>query len=177
MASLGSMPLIRAVDAHPQLQSVVCATAQHREMLNLALDVFGIQPDIDLDLMQPGQQLADLTARVVQAVTGTLRQVQPDFLLVQEEAPSLGKPVLVMRETTERPEGVEAGAALLVGTNPRRIMEECERLLHDPVAYARMASVDNPFGDGHAGGRIANAVAHWLGGDPAEIRLGESRWA
>jgi len=96
---------------------------------------------------------------------------------VQEEAPSLGKPVLVMRDTTERPEGVEAGAALLVGTDPWRIMEECERLLHDQAAYARMASVDNPFGDGHAGGRIANAVAHWLGGSPAEIRAGEVRSA
>jgi UDP-N-acetylglucosamine 2-epimerase len=71
-----------------------------------------------------------------------------------------------MRDTTERPEAVEAGAALLVGTDPWRIMEECERLLNDQAAYARMASVDNPFGDGHAGGRIANAVAYWLGGDP-----------
>ncbi len=358
-------PVIRAVEAHARLQSVVCATGQHREMLDLALDVFDIQPDFDLDLMQPGQQLSDLTARVVQSVTQTLREVRPDFLLVQgdtttpmaaalasfyeeipvghveaglrtgdlrnpfpeemnrrviatlttlhfaptagaraallregvpdstifvtgntvidalqqtvasepdyvpnpgqrilvtahrresfgpgfealclglrlvalrnpdiellypvhlnpqvrepvsrllgdlpnvrlvdpldyrtfvramrdatliitdsggvqEEAPSLGKPILVMRETTERPEGVDAGGAILVGTDPRRIMVECERLLHDRAAYARMAPVDNPFGDGHAGARIASAVAHWLGGDPAEIRLGETRSA
>ncbi len=96
---------------------------------------------------------------------------------VQEEAPSLGKPVLVMRDTTERPEGVDAGAALLVGTDPGRMVHECERLLHDRAAYARMASVDNPFGDGQAAGRIANAVGHWLGGDPTTICLGEIRSA
>src|SRR3546814_10716215 len=67
---------------------------------------------------------------------------------VQEEAPALGKPVLVMRETTERPEGVEAGTARLVGTDPGRIVAETERLLDDESAYSAMASVHNHFGDG-----------------------------
>ena len=73
---------------------------------------------------------------------------------IQEEAPSLGKPVLVMRETTERPEGVEAGTARLVGTSRERIVVETERLLHDPGAYARMAQAHNPYGDGHSGERF-----------------------
>ncbi len=74
---------------------------------------------------------------------------------VQEEAPSLGKPVLVLRETTERPEAVAAGTVLLVGTDKERIMRETERLLDDEAAYRRMTAVANPYGDGHAAERIA----------------------
>ncbi|HOK03513.1 MAG TPA: UDP-N-acetylglucosamine 2-epimerase (non-hydrolyzing), partial [Spirochaetota bacterium] len=69
---------------------------------------------------------------------------------IQEEAPALGKPVLVMREETERPEGIEAGTARLVGTNEERIVEEAEKLLHDREAYDAMAKAINPYGDGHA---------------------------
>lgn len=78
---------------------------------------------------------------------------------VQEEAPSLGKPVLVMRETTERPEGIEAGTARLVGTNRDRIVSEIFSLLDDSEAYAAMARAHNPFGDGTAGTQIAEIVA------------------
>jgi UDP-N-acetylglucosamine 2-epimerase (non-hydrolysing) len=74
---------------------------------------------------------------------------------VQEEAPSLGKPVLVLRSTTERPEGVAAGASRLVGTDPARILAEANRLLDDPHAYAAMATVRNPYGDGTTSARIA----------------------
>lgn len=77
---------------------------------------------------------------------------------VQEEAPALGKPVLVMRETTERPEGVEAGTARLVGTDTARIVAEVTRLLDDEPAYAAMARAHNPFGDGKASARIAERV-------------------
>ncbi|MCL5104238.1 MAG: UDP-N-acetylglucosamine 2-epimerase (non-hydrolyzing) [Armatimonadetes bacterium] len=73
---------------------------------------------------------------------------------VQEEAPSFGKPVLVLRETTERPEGVEAGSAKLVGTDVENVVAEAERLLNDPAAYEQMARVNNPYGDGHAAERI-----------------------
>ncbi|HLK10383.1 MAG TPA: UDP-N-acetylglucosamine 2-epimerase (non-hydrolyzing) [Candidatus Binatia bacterium] len=82
---------------------------------------------------------------------------------IQEEAPSLGKPVLVLRETTERPEGIEAGTARLVGTSRARIVAEAERLLRDPAHYAAMATAHNPFGDGHAGERIARVLAGALG--------------
>lgn len=80
---------------------------------------------------------------------------------VQEEAPALGKPVLVMRETTERPEGVEAGTAKLVGTDAARIVAEATALLDDPAAYAAMARAHNPFGDGHSAARIADLLAGW----------------
>ncbi|MBX7459970.1 non-hydrolyzing UDP-N-acetylglucosamine 2-epimerase [Qipengyuania huizhouensis] len=78
---------------------------------------------------------------------------------VQEEAPALGKPVLVMRETTERPEGVEAGTAKLVGTDTETIVREAEHLLDDHEAYALMARAHNPFGDGHSSQRICDLLA------------------
>jgi len=77
---------------------------------------------------------------------------------IQEEAPTLGKPVLVTREVTERPEAVEAGLAKLVGTNRRRLADEASRLLEDGEAYAKMARGDNPYGDGQASKRIVHAV-------------------
>lgn len=77
---------------------------------------------------------------------------------IQEEAPAFGIPVLVMRETTERPEGVEAGTLKLVGTETSRIVQEATRLLDDPAAYAEMAKTGNPFGDGHASERIVEAL-------------------
>jgi UDP-N-acetylglucosamine 2-epimerase (non-hydrolysing) len=73
---------------------------------------------------------------------------------VQEEAPSLGKPVLVMRDTTERPEGLAAGTVRLVGAHTDRIVAEVSELLDDPIAYDRMAKAHNPYGDGLAAGRI-----------------------
>ena len=81
---------------------------------------------------------------------------------VQEEAPSLGKPVLVMRETTERPEAVDAGTVRLVGTDPEKIYGETLKLLTDDAAHAEMARALNPYGDGRAAGRIAAALT-----DPA----------
>ena len=82
---------------------------------------------------------------------------------VQEEAPSLGKPVLVMRETTERPEGVEAGNAVLVGTDRTRIVDRLAALLSDPDERARMTAIGNPYGDGRAAGRIADVLARRVG--------------
>jgi UDP-N-acetylglucosamine 2-epimerase (non-hydrolysing) len=73
---------------------------------------------------------------------------------IQEEAPSLGKPVLVMRDTTERPEAVRAGVVRLVGTNKQVIVDEVSRLLDDPVEYGRMSRAQNPYGDGRAANRI-----------------------
>jgi UDP-N-acetylglucosamine 2-epimerase (non-hydrolysing) len=89
---------------------------------------------------------------------------------IQEEAPSLDKPVLVVRETTERPEAVEAGTARVVGTDPSRILGEALGLLDDAAAYRAMAGLANPFGDGHAGRRGAAAIARLLGVATAEDR-------
>jgi UDP-N-acetylglucosamine 2-epimerase len=81
---------------------------------------------------------------------------------VQEEAPSLGKPVLILRETTERPEAVEAGTALLVGTDEDRIVQTAENLLSDSAAYDAMARRHNPYGDGYASLRIQTAIEQAL---------------
>ena len=90
---------------------------------------------------------------------------------VQEEAPGLGKPVLVMRDTTERPEAVLAGTVRLVGTDEERIVHEVRHLLHDRAAYQRMAHAVNPYGDGRAAQRTVEAIRHFFGeGDrPAEF--------
>jgi UDP-N-acetylglucosamine 2-epimerase (non-hydrolysing) len=358
-------PVARAVEKHPDLQSHVCVTAQHRQMLDQALAVFGVKPDADLDLMQPGQTLASLTARAVAAVDGYLAEQKPDLVLVQgdtttvfaaalaafyrqipvghveaglrtgnkfspfpeeinrvltgrladlhfaptaqaqenllredvpadrifvtgntgidalkwvaakvrrmkslsipglsqelfrdkerplvlitghrresfgagfesicqavarlsrrfpeaafvypvhlnpnvrepvfrllgkrknvflieplaylefvalmdrsallltdsggvqEEAPSLGKPVLVMRETTERPEGIAAGSARLVGTDVEKIVGGVTELLRNRTMYEVMAHTVNPYGDGKSSGRIANLCAEFLQG-------------
>lgn len=77
---------------------------------------------------------------------------------IQEEAPSLGKPVLVMRDTTERPEGIAAGTLKLVGTSEKTIYAEFKRLLENDAAYEEMSKASNPYGDGHACERIANAL-------------------
>ena len=77
---------------------------------------------------------------------------------VQEEAPSLGKPVLVMRDTTERPEAVKAGTVKLIGTDLENIYQETKMLLSDSRAYSRMASAINPYGDGHAAERILSVL-------------------
>jgi len=352
-------PVVHALQAHPGLEAQVVVTAQHRQMLDQVLDIFAIRPDADLDIMQPGQTLPDLTARIMQAMTPVFAQFKPDLVLVhgdtsttlstalsafyarvpighveaglrtgdmqapwpeemnrrltaplckvhfaptarsrqnllregvaadtvhvtgntvidallevderlrtdealvrqmrarfpfldpqrklvlvtghrrenfgdgfericmalgrlarrddiqvvypvhlnpnvqepvrrhlhgldnvhliepqdyvpfvylmqqshviltdsggvQEEAPSLGKPVLVMRETTERPEAVDAGTVRLVGTDIERIVSQIDSLLDDPTDYLRMSAAHNPYGDGKAGRRIAELIA------------------
>jgi UDP-N-acetylglucosamine 2-epimerase (non-hydrolysing) len=81
---------------------------------------------------------------------------------IQEEAPSLGKPVLVMRDMTERPEGIEAGTLKLVGTNEERIYEQFKLLLEDQEAYDKMSKASNPYGDGFASKRIADLLERVL---------------
>lgn len=350
-------PLVRVLSEHPKFEVVTCATAQHREMLDQVLDWFSIKPDYDLNLMQPNQALATLTARALEGITEVIEQVAPDVVLtqgdtttamatamaafylrvpvghveaglrtrniynpfpeevnrhlisvmatynfaptetarqallqegvdpasiyvtgntvidalqwtvaqphelrlnipldrsgerlilvtahrresfgpdfeaicralyqiatrnpevrliypvhlnpnvqepvyrilsgverihlidplpypdfahlmnratliltdsggIQEEAPALGKPVLVMRATTERPEAIAAGTARLVGTDTATIVAATEELLHNPAAYAAMANAASPFGDGHAAERIADILAQQVG--------------
>ncbi len=85
---------------------------------------------------------------------------------IQEEAPALGRPVLVLRETTERPEGVQAGTARLVGTDRARIVETASQLLTDADAYGRMSRARNPYGDGRASERIVSVLRHHFGFTP-----------
>lgn len=347
-------PLVKELEGRKEIQSIVCVTAQHREMLDQVLNTFDIKPDYDLNIMQQGQTLSDITTRALQGLDGVLKEAKPDIVLVhgdttttfagalaafynqvaighveaglrtynkyspypeemnrqmvdcmtdlffapttlsrdnllkenispekiyvtgntaidamattiraeythevldwvgsdkmilltahrrenlgepmkhifrairrvlqevpdlkvvypihknplvrsaaeeilqdcdrvrlieplevfdfhnfqnkayiiltdsggiQEEAPSLGKPVLVLRDTTERPEGIDAGTLKLVGTDEMKIFEETKRLLTDPVAYAAMSKASNPYGDGMASRRIADAIiAHF----------------
>ncbi len=88
---------------------------------------------------------------------------------VQEEAPALGKPVLVLRSESERPEAIEAGIARLVGTDPRAIVNEADRLLSDPQAYAAMARGASPYGDGRSAARVVEGVARLLGVEHLEV--------
>lgn len=88
---------------------------------------------------------------------------------IQEEAPALAKPVLVLRDETERPEAVAAGVARLVGPHADRIVAEVEELLNDPAAYAQMARGSSPYGDGKAAGRIAGICRAFLEGEPVAV--------
>lgn len=86
---------------------------------------------------------------------------------IQEEAPSLGKPVLVLRNTTERPEAVEAGTVRLIGTDKDVVYAETKRLLTDQAAYDAMSNAVNPYGDGKASQRIVQAILHVFAGEEA----------
>jgi UDP-N-acetylglucosamine 2-epimerase (non-hydrolysing) len=98
------------------------------------------------------------------ALMARCRLILTDSGGVQEEAPSLGKPVLVMRDTTERPEGVATGSALLTGPNASAIIAHTTRLLTDEAAYRSMATAKNPYGDGHAAERIVKHIRGYLNG-------------
>ncbi|MCM3117115.1 UDP-N-acetylglucosamine 2-epimerase (non-hydrolyzing) [Neobacillus sp. MER 74] len=92
---------------------------------------------------------------------------------VQEEAPSLGVPVLVLRDTTERPEGIEAGTLKLAGTDEETIFDLADGLLSDPAAHDKMAHASNPYGDGFASERIVKAILHHFGKEERPSDLGE----
>ena len=117
-------------------------------------DALGATPNIRL--------IKPCDYRLFVALMKHSRLVLTDSGGVQEEAPGLGKPVLVMRDTTERPEGVTAGTVKLVGSDAQRIVAEVSRLLTDAAAYRAMSEATNPYGDGHAAQRIADRVAAYL---------------
>jgi UDP-N-acetylglucosamine 2-epimerase (non-hydrolysing) len=142
-----------------------------------ALQLLAARGDIAIVYpVHPNPQVQDPVRRVLGGVSG-IHLIEPlayvpfvdlmrrahvvltDSGGIQEEAPSLGKPVLVMREKTERPEAVEAGTALLVGTDPQRIQREVALLVEDPAEYARRSRIHNPYGDGQAARRIRDVLA------------------
>lgn len=163
---------------------IVALTAHRREnfgqgMANIAAAVARIAEREDVAVIFPVHPNPNVRP-VMQAALGTFANVAliepldyPHFVRlmgmaevlltdsggVQEEAPSLGKPVLVMRDTTERPEGIDAGTAKLVATDEERIVRETTLLLDDRTAYDAMAQAHNPYGDGKASARIADAIA------------------
>jgi UDP-N-acetylglucosamine 2-epimerase (non-hydrolysing) len=141
--------VLELVDTHSDILAVL---PMHRNPLvrDILIPILGHHDRIRLIEGQEYQPFVKLQQRATVILT--------DSGGVQEEAPSLGKPVLVLRETTERPEGVAAGTAKLVGTNHAAIVEEASRLLDDPAAYAAMAHAASPYGDGRASERIADAL-------------------
>jgi UDP-N-acetylglucosamine 2-epimerase len=144
----------RIVESHPDTVAVV---AMHRNPIVRDTLVPALGSCERVRLIEP----PDYVPFVKLEQKATL--VLTDSGGVQEEAPGLGKPVLVLRETTERPEGVAAGTAKLVGTDIRMIVEEASRLLSDPNAYAAMARAVSPYGDGQASARIADALLAYRG--------------
>lgn len=137
IAARGDVQVVYPVHLNPNVQEPV------RRILADVPNVILLEP---LDYL-PFVFLMDRSALIITDSGG-----------VQEEAPSLGKPVLVMRDTTERPEAVEAGTVLLVGTDRARIVCQANRLLDDPVAYEEMSRAHNPYGDGLAASRISEAL-------------------
>ncbi len=152
-------PLILELQAAPELQPIVAVTAQHHSMLDQVLEAFSIVPDHDLGIGRQGRTLTDITCRTLEGLDRVLQdtapetpssipwpgwwlQPEPSLVItdsggIQEEAPSLGKPVLVLLDVTERPEAVAAGAAELIGTDPDHVAARIEALIHDPVLYGR----------------------------------------
>jgi UDP-N-acetylglucosamine 2-epimerase (non-hydrolysing) len=135
-----NLRIIYPVHLNPQVQNVV------HPMLELVPNVTLLPP---LDYLP----MVHLMKRATLVLT--------DSGGLQEEAPGLGVPVLVMREVTERPEGIAAGTVKLVGTNTAKIVAETKRLLDDPAEHAKMAQAVNPYGDGHAAERIVQAILEY----------------
>jgi UDP-N-acetylglucosamine 2-epimerase (non-hydrolysing) len=139
---------------NPRVRQVVCPALGSHPRVSL-VEPLGYEPFV----------LAMNSAHIILSDSGG----------VQEEAPALGKPVLVLRNTTERPEAVEAGTARLVGTEVEAIVSACEELLTDAHAYRAMAQARNPFGDGHASERILDVLAQSLGNVERRERVDLSR--
>jgi UDP-N-acetylglucosamine 2-epimerase (non-hydrolysing) len=157
MAGLGEVAA-----AHPELD-VLLPMHRNPVVRDAVVEALGARPNVVLTEPLAYAEFAHVMARCHLVVT--------DSGGIQEEAPSLGKPVLVLRDTTERPEGVTAGTVKLVGTDRDVVREETERLLTDPAAYAAMANAVNPYGDGRAAERSVAAIAALLHGSerPAEF--------
>jgi UDP-N-acetylglucosamine 2-epimerase (non-hydrolysing) len=168
---------------HPDGKKIILVTAHRRESFGpgflsicRALRRLAERPDVEIIYpVHPNPNVHDIVHAHLRDVPN-IRLIEPveyvqfvdlmrraHILLtdsggIQEEGPSLGKPVLVMREKTERPEAVEAGTALLVGTGEEKIVRETSRLLDDPEEYARRARIHNPYGDGRASARIRDVL-------------------
>jgi UDP-N-acetylglucosamine 2-epimerase (non-hydrolysing) len=147
------MRALARLAARPDVQFVY-PVHRNPNVLAPAHELLGGRSNIHLVEPLPYVPFVDLLRRAYFIIT--------DSGGIQEEAPSLGKPVLVTREKTERPEAVEAGTVKLVGTDEDRIVSEATRLLDDPAEYARMTRIHNPYGDGQASRRISEILARAL---------------
>jgi UDP-N-acetylglucosamine 2-epimerase (non-hydrolysing) len=141
IAARADVQIVWPVHPNPNVRDVVNATLRGRD-------------NVILTEPMPYVPFVDLLRRATVILT--------DSGGIQEEAPSLGTPVLVLRDKTERPEAVAAGTAKLVGSDRERIVQECNRLLDNPSEIARMAKIQNPYGDGRASERIARSISAFL---------------
>jgi UDP-N-acetylglucosamine 2-epimerase (non-hydrolysing) len=181
-------PAIAPLKARFSGKRIIAVTAHRREnfgagmaQISLALQMLAARKDVAIiyplhpnpnvgGVMQPALAGLDNIALInpLDYLDFVAMMAASDIVLtdsggIQEEAPSLGKPVLVMRDTTERPEGVAAGTAKLVGADATVIVAETSRLLDDPAAYEAMSRAHNPYGDGTASRQIANIIAGAFG--------------
>jgi UDP-N-acetylglucosamine 2-epimerase (non-hydrolysing) len=153
-AFVREMQALARIATRPDVQ-IVYPVHRNPNVLGPAHELLGGRSNVHLIEPLPYVPFVDLLRRAYLIIT--------DSGGIQEEAPSLGKPVLVLREKTERPEAVEAGTVKLVGTDEERIVEETGRLLDDCDEYTRMTRVHNPYGDGQACRRIAQILSGHLG--------------
>jgi UDP-N-acetylglucosamine 2-epimerase len=136
-----------------------------------------LNPQVDAIVRQKLSHIANIYLEAPLAYKSFVRLMTASQILLtdsgglQEEGPTLGKPVLIMRDTTERPEGVRAGNNLLVGTDPDRIFGSVDTLLTDSAAYAGMANAKNPYGDGTAGRQIAAILRSALADQSSAFRM------
>lgn len=142
--------LVRIAQDHAEEVHLVYPVHMNPNVHNLAHEMLGSISNVTL--------LEPLDYLPMVHLMKRARLILTDSGGIQEEAPALGTPVLVLREKTERPEAIEAGTARLVGTDATKIVEATERLLNDTQEYARMATAVNPFGDGHAAERVVEAL-------------------
>lgn len=174
-------PVIKELSRYPYLIKIrVCVTGQRRELLDQMMGIFDITSDHNLNmtrLLSLQRDSGELALSNVKGISliqplGYLQMVQvqrcsrlilTDSGGLQEEAPSMGIPVLVLRYKTERPEALAAGAAKLVGTQKRKIIEEVIRLLDCPEEYHAMTLARSIYGDGFAAYRIAQALLNTIG--------------
>lgn len=154
-----SMRALRRLAARDDVQ-IVYPVHRNPNVLGPAHEILGGQPNVLLIEPMSYVPFVELMRKCWMIIT--------DSGGVQEEAPSLGRPVLVLREKTERPEAVESGTVKLVGTNEELIVSEAARLLEDREEYDRMTRVHNPYGDGHACERIGDAIASYFGSRPIQ---------
>lgn len=153
----------RVAERHPEAL-IVWPVHPNPRVKDVVVGALGELPNVVLTTPMDYAEFAHLLDRAHLAVT--------DSGGIQEEAPGLGTPVLVTRNTTERQEGVDAGGVRLVGTDPDAILAEASALLTDESAHQRMAEVTNPFGDGRAADRIVAALEHVAGQGPAPRTYG-----
>ena len=144
----------KEVEKHPDVEVVYPVHLSPR-VQQMAKQVFADEPRVHLIAPLDVVDFHNLAARSYLIMT--------DSGGVQEEAPSLNKPVLVLRDETERPEGVTAGTLRLVGTDPKKVGQAMEELLDDTAIYQKMAQAPNPYGDGRAAERIVSICKKYLG--------------